>query len=156
MALAKTLQQYLDQCGIEYGVLSHPPTPSASRTAQASHVSGENIVKGVLLKDPDGYVLAILPASCHLRLPDVEKVLEAPVALATEPELDQIFADCELGAIPAVGAAYGLDMLVDEAVMQLDEIFFEGGDHETLVRVSADDFKTLLGDVQWANVARHD
>ena len=156
MALAKTLQHYLDRSQVEYRVLSHSPTPSASRAAQASHVSGEKIAKGVLLKDRDGYTLAVLPASHHLRLEEIGKALGSAVSLATEQALAEIFADCALGAVPVVGAAYGLDVVVDETVMALDEVYFEGGDHASLVRVNAKDFKKLMGDVQQARLARHD
>jgi Ala-tRNA(Pro) deacylase len=156
MALAKTLQHYLDRSQVEYRVLSHSPTPSASRTAQASHVSGEKIAKGVLLKDHDGYTLAVLPASYHLRLEEIGKALGSAVSLATEQELAEIFADCAVGAVPAVGAAYGLDVVVDETVLVRDEICFEGGDHATLVCVSGEDFRKLMGGAQRTRLAMHD
>ena len=108
MALSKTLQQFLDRMQVEYEIFLHAPTPSASRTAEASHISADKIAKGVLLKDESGYVLAVLPASHHLDLQEIERVLDSPASLAGELELAEIFRDCELGAVPAVGAAYGL------------------------------------------------
>ena len=156
MALSKTLQQFLDRMQVEYEVFLHAPTPSASRTAEASHISADKIAKGVLLKDESGYVLAVLPASHHLDLQEIERVLDSPASLAGELELAEIFRDCELGAVPAVGAAYGLDVIADERVMALGEVYFEGGDHTSLVRVGAADFRKLMGDVQQARLARHD
>ena len=69
MALSKTLQQFLDRMQVEYEVFLHAPTPSASRTAEASHISADKIAKGVLLKDESGYVLAVLRYA--LRRPDI-------------------------------------------------------------------------------------
>ena len=125
MALSKTLQQFLDRMQVEYEVFLHAPTPSASRTAEASHISADKIAKGVLLKDESGYVLAVLPASHHLDLQEIERVLDSPASLAGELELAEIFRDCALGAVPAVGAAYGLDVIADERVMALgDRVLF--------------------------------
>src|SRR5262245_32983075 len=112
MALAVSLKNHLDRMHIRYEILPHAATPSTSRTAEASHVSGDNVAKGVLVRDRDGYTLAVLPASCHLRLPDLGAVLGFGVALATEQEVDQIFTDCAHGAVPPIGGAYNLDTVV--------------------------------------------
>ena len=68
MTIAPTLAARLEQAGIQPEIVTHPHTPSASRTAQASHVSGDRVAKAVLLKDETGYLLAVLPASHHLNL----------------------------------------------------------------------------------------
>jgi Ala-tRNA(Pro) deacylase len=48
-----------------------------------------------------------------------------------------------------VGAAWGLDTYLDECFLQDDEeVFFEAGDHEELVRVTGDQFQKLLGSVR--------
>jgi Ala-tRNA(Pro) deacylase len=58
MTIAPALATYLEQAGIQPEVLTHPHSPSASRTAEASHVSGNRVAKGVLLKDDTGYLRA--------------------------------------------------------------------------------------------------
>ena len=70
MAIAPTLQKYLDQHVI-YDVLPHEPTMSSMRTAEACHISGDCLIKGVVLRRDGGYMLAALPASHHVRLPDL-------------------------------------------------------------------------------------
>jgi len=156
MALARTLQNYLDQSHVSYRTQAHTPTLSASRTAQVSHVSGDKIAKGVLLKQKDGYTLAVLPASHHLRLEGRDGPLGKRVSLASEQEIREIFADCALGAVPPIGAAYGLDVLIDDSLMGLDEVFFEGGDHATLVCVAANGFEKLTDGARHARFAEHD
>ena len=47
MAVAITLQQYLEDQGVEYEVLVHSHTVSASRTAQKSHIPGDRVAKAV-------------------------------------------------------------------------------------------------------------
>ena len=156
MALAVSLKNQLDRMHVRYDILPHTATPSTSRTAEASRVSGDKIAKGVLLRDKDGYTLAVLPASYHLRLPDLETVLGFDVALATEQEICQIFTDCEPGAVPPIGGAYGLDVVVDDKLMELDEVYFEGGDHVSLVRVSTPDLEKMIPNARRARFAEHD
>lgn len=156
MALAKRLKRHLERRKVAYRTVRHPETPSASRTAEASHISGEKIAKGVLLKDEDGYTLAVLPASHHVRLGGIATALATRVGLASEDEVAEIFTDCARGAIPAVGDAYGLNVVVDERLIERDEVYFEGGDHATLVRVSAAEFGKLMADARRTRFAEHD
>jgi Ala-tRNA(Pro) deacylase len=60
MAIAATLQRYLDDHGGTYNVVPHVPTVSSVATAKTCHVSEDWLAKGILLRDPDGYWLAVL------------------------------------------------------------------------------------------------
>ena len=44
MAIAPTLQKYLDQ-NVTYDVIPHQPTLSSTRTAEACHISGDGLAK---------------------------------------------------------------------------------------------------------------
>jgi hypothetical protein len=46
MAIAPTLQKYLDQ-NVTYEVIPHEPTLSSMRTAEACHISGDGLAKGI-------------------------------------------------------------------------------------------------------------
>ena len=61
MAIAPTLQKYLDQT-ITYDVILHEPTMSSMLTAEVCHISGDRLAKGVILRRNGGYMLAVLPA----------------------------------------------------------------------------------------------
>jgi Ala-tRNA(Pro) deacylase len=149
MTVATTVQEYLDKLGVSCGVVTHAPTMGSSGSAAASHLSGDRIAKGVLLKDEDGYLLAVLPASHRISLDELARLLGRPLALASEDEVGATFADCDLGAIPAVGAAYDLEVIVDEGLLAgTSDVYFEGGDHTTLVQVSDEGFKTLMADAR--------
>lgn len=143
MSVAQTLQQYLTDNGITFDTLTHPETPSASRTAQVSHVPGDRLAKGVVLRKGDAFLLAVLPASHHLMLEAVQDKLREQVELASEAEIKPLFPDCAVGAVPALGSAYGLSMLVDENLDGQPEVYIEGGDHRTLIRVSGETFHRL-------------
>lgn len=156
MTIAARVQHYLDDCGVDYEILEHARTMTSMRTAEAGHISGERLAKAVVLKSDGGYTMAVLPASCHLRLGEVQDYLEQPVGLATEAEVGQLFADCEFGAIPPIGRAYGLEMIVDDSLAEQPDVYFEGGDHMSLIHVNATVFQQLTADARHGRFSRHD
>ena len=147
MGIALKLKQYLDDQGIEYDVTEHRKTSSSETTAEASHVSGDSLAKGVIVKREGDYLLVVVPASRSVALDELGGWLKQPVTLAREDEIGELFPDCDLGAVPPVGGAYGLKAAVDESLDRQEEIFFEGGDHRTLVRLSGAQFRHLMAKV---------
>jgi Ala-tRNA(Pro) deacylase len=155
MAIAMTVQQYLAVCEVEYEVVAHPLTQSSMESAQASNITGDRIAKAVVLRAEDGYLLAVLPASHHIRFGQLTEWLDEDVGLATEEQITTLFADCEIGAVPAVGDAYGLEVILDDSVTEQPDVYFEGGDHATLVHLTAGNFRKLVGDVQHTQFSVH-
>ncbi len=154
MAIAPTLQQYLAEHGVTYDVLPHAPTVSSMRTAEASHVPGDCLAKAVVLKQDAGYLLVVLPASHRLSLDDLAARLDRRVELATEPEIEALFRDCARGAVPPVGAPSGLDMIIDDSLAAQPEIYFEGGDHATLIHMTGAQFAALTAGTQHGQFSR--
>jgi Ala-tRNA(Pro) deacylase len=143
MAIAAQLLTYLATHGATYDVVEHPPTISAKDTAHQARVPSDRMLKAVLLRDRNGYVLAIVPASDRLDLGRIRISLHRHLRLATENEIATQFSDCEPGAIPAIGAAYHLDMLVDDRLTNRPDVYFEGGDHRSLIHMKGADFWQL-------------
>jgi Ala-tRNA(Pro) deacylase len=155
MIIAPTLQKYLDQT-VTYELISHDPTMSSTRTAEACNVPGDYLAKGVVLRRDGGYLLAILPASHHIRLSTLKMQLGDKVALASEDEIAQLFCDCERGAVPPVGEFYGLDVIVDDSIEAQREIYIEGGDHSTLIHPGRGEFARLTADAWHGHFTAHD
>ncbi len=153
MGMAATLQRYLIRQGVDYDVVAHPQTGCSLETAQAAHIPGGRLAKGVILEDEVGYLMAVVPASRHLRLGAVRALLHRNVDLATEPELEALFEDCAPGAVPPLGPAYGLETVVDESLAEQPELYFEAGDHEELVHVPTERFFELLGSAHRGAIA---
>ena len=155
MAIASTVSTYLAEHDVPYDVLTHPHTASSGESAQASHVPGSRLAKSVVLEDEQGYLMVVLPASRHVDLGELHRQLNRDLGLATESELGTLFSDCEIGALPAIGPAYGMETLVDESIAEQPDIYFEAGDHTTLVRVSAPHFRELMGEAEQAHFSHH-
>lgn len=156
MAIAKRLEWYLNHHNVAYEVIRHRRTDSSRRAAEEAHVDEDHLAKCVLLGDEQGYVLAVLPASRRVSLEDTREQLGRELDLATEDELGDMFDDCEVGAVPAVGRAYGIPTVVDESLLHLEDVYFEAGEHEDLVHVKGPEFARLMSGVRRAVLSREE
>ena len=156
MAIAPTFQRYLATKNVLYDIVAHQPTKSSMRTAEACRISGDRVAKAVVLRDEYGYVLAILPASHHIRFSALKSQLGEDVELASEYEAAELFQDCTRGALPAVGECYGLDMIVDDSIEKQPEVYFEAGDHGTLIHMSHGQFAALTAAARHGSFSAHD
>ncbi len=139
----------------DYDLRPHAQSHTAAESAHKAHIPEECVVKGVLLRDRRSgrYLMALTPASNRLRLGWVVPEGEQELVMAQEQELVDLFPDCELGAVPGFGQAYGLDMIWDDQLARQDELYFEAGRHDELVRIEHDEFLKLFGSYRHATIS---
>ncbi len=146
MTISRKLRDYMDQCGVDFDEAPHAFAFQPSKAAEASHIPGARVAKGVLVRAGDQYMMAVVPSSRQIKFADLGRWLGREVALAEEQDSVPLFDDCELGALPPIGEAYGLRTVVDDALLDADDVYFEGGDHRTLVHVHGGEWRRLLRD----------
>ena len=145
MAVAMTVENFLGRHHLSYEKVSHAPTDSSLDSARSAHIPPARVAKGVLLNADGKYVLAVTRADCHLNLGELSRQLQAHVGLATREDLERVFDDCVLGAVPPLGPAYGIESIWDDELVNEPDLYFELGDHAHLVHMSTRDFLALLG-----------
>ena len=153
MTISNTLKSYLDNSGIAYEAVPHALSAFSQDSAQAAHVPGRRLAKGVLLRDGQGYLLAVLPAPMHVDIDLLNDLLDRNLDLVTESEVAELFPDCDVGAIPPIGKPFKLKVAMDKSLCDEPDIYFEGGDHVDLVRVGGTDFQTLQKGAKRLNFA---
>ena len=123
---------HLDQLGIAYEVVEHPRGLTAAAEARAAGVTPENAAKAVVLRDADGFRLAVVPASERVDLHKLRELLEAgkDLRLASEQELEAEFPGFELGAIPPLGEMLPAAEVIDRRILAHERVLCNGGDHE--------------------------
>jgi Ala-tRNA(Pro) deacylase len=141
---------------IQYDEIPHELTMTSTRTAEASHVSGDHLAKAIVLRRDGGYMLAVLPTSHHLRIADLRARFGNDIDMANEHEVNRLFADCAHGAVPAAGICYGLDVIVDDSIQTQPEIYMEAGDHETLLHLTRAQFARLNANAMHGRFSAHD
>ena len=108
MAIAHRVEDYMMQYGVQYDVVTHPHSRNSMETAELAHVPGDRLAKSVVLEDEDGFLMAVLPSTRHVRLGRLSRELNRCFRLATEEEIGALFEDCECGAIPPLGRHPGV------------------------------------------------
>ena len=110
-----------------------------------------------LVKDGEHFMIAVVPACRHVRLGILSRLLRRRIGLATEAEASALFTDCDPGAFPAVGGAYGLEMVVDDSLLRdRSDTYLEGGDHSSLVHLAPGDFEKLTEGATLGRFSAHD
>ncbi|MEJ6000510.1 aminoacyl-tRNA deacylase [Paucibacter soli] len=145
MSIPTRLTDYLAQQGSRFEVCMHRYSHSSAETARSAHVRPAQLAKSVLLEDERGYLLAVLPADKLVMLGELSALLDRRgLHLADEDSISTLLPDCEPGALPAVGMAWGIETVVDEELEDNPVVYVEGGDHERLLKMSREQFHTLM------------
>ncbi len=144
MAIVPRLEQYLREQQVEYTHHTHPPTYTARETARAEHIPEHRFAKAVVFSSEEGYAMAVLPADYVVDLQELRAALGLQrVRLATEAELAELFADCELGAMPPLGNLYQMPTYLESSLLEEEVIGFHAGTHRDVVYMRMADFRRL-------------
>ena len=154
MAIAQTLINYLDARGVAYNTVEHPHSTTSRGSARAAHIPAHQLAKAVVLKDEAGYVVSVLPASHSLEIDWVNEELNRSLSMASEDEFKALFQDCEAGAVPALGDAYGINVIWDDDLQYTADVYIEAGDHEHLIWLDRRDFRKLMSSLPHSIISK--
>ena len=145
MSIPTHLYSYLDQRGARYEICPHEHSRTSAETARSAHVPQHQLAKSVVLEDEAGCLMAVIPADKAVMLGELARLLgRKELRLAYESRIAMLFEDCDLGAVPPVGMAWGIETIVDDELDASEVVYLEGGDHERLVKMSHDQFHMLM------------
>jgi Ala-tRNA(Pro) deacylase len=144
MGITTTLALYLADQGVAYDLVPHPRVAPAAAPA----VAADSVAQAVVLRGGDGFMLAVAPASRRIQFEELRHLVGSEIDMAGAEQVETLFLDCEWDAVPALGAAYGLEVVVDDSLAQQSEIYIEGGDHASLVHISGQNFQKLLANAR--------
>ncbi|MBX2991743.1 MAG: YbaK/EbsC family protein [Bacteroidetes bacterium] len=144
MSATNELFRYLQNNGVEFRVHSHLPAFSAHDVALATHVPENQTAKALVVKAGMQSWLVVLRADYRIDQRKLRDALETHnIHLVPEEELDHLFPNCEIGAMPPFGNLYGMPVIVDKALANQKEIVFNACTHTESVRMRFEDFERL-------------
>ncbi len=148
------LLTWLADHDVEYEVHEHAPAFTARGVAKAEGVDPHTFAKVVAVRTSDARpAFLVIETTDQLDLRKAAQTLGADfVRLLTEGELATLAPSCELGAMPAIGALYGVPMVADYAVREDRDISFNAGSHGCSVRVERSGWERATG-VVYADLA---
>jgi Ala-tRNA(Pro) deacylase len=145
MATPQWIKQMLVLRGIPFEELHHREAYTAQEVAQREHFSGHRVAKVVVVMADERPVELVLPASMHVDLDKVQKVLGAgSVRLASEPEMERFFTDCEVGAVPPLRHWDNVGVLMDRSLQVQGPILFQAGTHSDAIRLNFRDWYEMV------------
>jgi len=143
------LRRYLDHHHVRYIVTSHSPSFTAQETAMAAHIHGDNFAKAVMINIDHELAMLVMPATCRVDLPELARAMNARnVSLAHESQLQQLFPDCDIGAMPPLGNLYGIKTYLCNAFDTKSQIAFNAGSHFETMHMRFADYLTAAK-VEW-------
>ena len=149
MSIATTVGDALEFEEIDFQILRRTSVGSAVEAARKAGITPERVAKAVLLKDLHGYVLTVIPATHELDLEVLRMELHRRLTMAEDEDLDELFCDCAVGSVPPIGPWYRVPTVVDVSLKSQPDIFFEAGDHQSLVHVTETSFERLLDGAEY-------
>jgi Ala-tRNA(Pro) deacylase len=134
---------FLTEQRIDFERLLHPVAFSAQKRAKYLRLPGDRVAKAVLLRGPQGYLLAVLPATHRVETQAVAAHVGGPVRLAKVPEIAEVFPDCEWGVVPPFGKQYGVPTLLDDSIAPDSHIVLETNSQFEAVRMLCRDYERV-------------
>ena len=144
MAMSHRVHEYLDAQHIPYQLVHHLYSETARGCADAAHIPPNRIAKAVLLKDDEGFLMAVVPSDKSVDINILNLQTNSLLMIATKSEVKMQFEDCTNGAVPGVGQAYDLRVIWDDSIAQQPDCYLEAGDHEQFIYLARKDFLTLM------------
>ena len=139
-----TIRDFLLARSIRFEVLLHAPSHSAAHLAGSVHVPGRSVAKSVLVRAGDAFALAVLPSTHRIDLGRLAGALHVEeIRLATQEEVEAVFANCEPGELPPFGRLYDLTTVLDASLSGGSEIVFVGNTRHEGVRMRFKDYERI-------------
>lgn len=151
--IAASIKHYLERYKISYHVFRHHRTKSLQEAAEALGVCHARFARAVVLGDKLGLLLVVLPLNSIINFEKLNQTTGRDLRILSGSEMDKIYMDCEPCSHVPLGEPYGLSMMIDKRLKQVSEIYFEAGSHNSLVRLSGDDFYFLTSTALWSDFA---
>jgi len=145
MAKMQDLLRYLDSNKVEYRVMEHSLAYSAHEVAVSTLVHERELAKAILVSVDGRFWMTALRADYRVNTQMIKRAFGSKqVHLAHEEDLESLFPDCQIGAMPPLGNLYGLPVMVDESLAEDEEIVFNACTHTRVIRMKFKDFKELV------------
>jgi Ala-tRNA(Pro) deacylase len=145
MTVLKKLKEYLEKNQISFEVGYHARVYTAQEVAASQHVPGKEMAKVVMVEADGKMIMLALPASYMVDMKKLKDVLQCKNArMIKEEKFEELFPDCEIGAMPPFGNLYNLEVWVDQILTQDEFIVFRAGSHVETLRIKYDDYARLV------------
>lgn len=146
------LKNFLEKSGVEYHFIDRPETESVKEIASKTGLKLSQIVKSLVLKDPEGdKYLAVVRGDSQLDFEKFKKTIGVKKIVFVSSEEATKYSGYLTGATPPVFHRIPLKVVVDKKVLEQKTVFGGGGSRTKLVELNTNDIiklnNALVGDI---------
>lgn len=173
MFIAPTVTRFLAQRSVQFDELARFRQESLEQAADSLGVPHHQFMRAVVLADllaeapthepadirPSGHapvIMAVLPLDHVLDFDLLKKLTGRDLEVLDAESLHEQFADCDAGCLPPFGEPYALEVLYDEALFEVQELIFEAGRRNGVVKIEREAFLLLTRESRRAVISRED
>ena len=152
--LVYQIRQRLENANISYEFFEH----EAVRTSQEAQKTrpgyslkqgAKAIIISAKIRLENDYIrklfMLVMPANQKLNGKAAKKILAAKsISFATKEEANFVTKGVEFGGVPPFGDMFGLDVFVDESLLENKRIVFNCGDRRASIAMNTSDYLDLL------------
>lgn len=154
MPIAVKLNQYLSRQGVFVHEIPHERAVSLECAISKANVTPDTTLKSVLMIDVKGAVMAVFPFPAELNIDAVNQALGRNLQRLTPEQSDKLFTDCEPGAHPPIGGAYGIPMIIDESLLEQDLFYLQSGCNTTMLQMDGRAFRLAIAGANKGAIAQ--
>lgn len=138
------VREFLLQCGIHAESISHQPALTLEQVAQQLFVPVYQFARATLLRDEQGYLMAVVPVGKSIDFVALKEMLSRDLELAWPEEYAEVFGDdLHTGSIPALAPMYGIATIIDTNFAESDKMYIADGSGRGLLQIATTDFLQL-------------
>ncbi|WP_111497494.1 MULTISPECIES: HDOD domain-containing protein [Marinobacter] len=153
MAASARLETFLSRKGIAYDVIAQDEVPSFDVAVSGAGLNHYAVIRATLLIDLKGVVMAVHNYQTAIDVDAVSAVVGRRLQLLTARQADRLFADCEMGFHPPIGAAFDIPVVIDEPVLEMDEAYLASGSNNSLLRLDGRALRLALAGGRKARIS---
>lgn len=144
--MKKALEEFLGKEKVEYEVIKHDLAYTAQEIAAAEHIPGRKVAKMVIVKADGELRVLVLSATRMVDFTRLKEVLSCgEPALASEDEIEKLFPDYEIGAIPPFSKLINVPIYIDEQLSENEEVTVNACSHTEAILLKYGDFERISG-----------
>ncbi len=134
------LGDFLQKNNIRHTFMEHDDTSTSRIAAAAAGISLHDIVKSILFKTDNGFVLVLIRADCNVDWKKLGKLTNSKKARLATPDEVLDVTGYPVGAVPPIGLKDKVKTFIDKGVT-MNEAWAGGGATNRLVRLSVADIR---------------
>jgi Ala-tRNA(Pro) deacylase len=143
MGAAEKAQFHTQRCGADWHEC-RPTRQDSGQTSAARQVSPHRIARVVLVRDPQGYAVVVMPRSRRLDLDQLNREFNRRFVRARPHEIEGLLPTRREDGLPPLGPGAGVETYLDEALVTVGDVYVETRNGKDLVRVEGEAFHELL------------